>query len=177
MDKFTRTLSLLGAGAAFVVAAPALAAPPSTTAVVASPAATARAQIVDPLTLTKTSDLDFGTLVKKTTLGAAETVVIDESGVVTCTTNLLCSGTPTAASFDVAGSADQVVKVYIAASTLTAPGGATLTFTPSSSAVTTSPVLDGSGNASFKVAGSIDVASTTASGIYVGNMDVTVDYN
>ncbi|MEO7786557.1 MAG: DUF4402 domain-containing protein [Sphingomicrobium sp.] len=171
MDKFFRFAALAAATAAFT--APAGAAP--TAPVAAATPATATAQIVDPLTLTKTSDLNFGTLVKSSMTGP-NLVSISEAGLVTCPGELLCGGTTNAAAFDVVGSPAQIVKVYVASSTLTNPGGSTLTFTPT--AASSSPLtLSVAGAASFKVGGSITVVPTTAPGIYVGNMDVTVDYN
>lgn len=174
MDKFTRTMALLGATAALVTAAPAFAAVGSTTAKAASVPATAKAQIVDPLTLTKSADLDFGTIVKKATLGTtAETIVISTAGTVTCSGNTLCSGLTTAAAFNVTGSADQIVKVYVAASNLSS-GANQIVFTPTAVPAIT---LNSTGDGSFKVGGSIPVSSATPSGVYLGNMDVTVDYN
>ena len=171
MNRFLRTAALIAVTAAF--AAPASAA--STAPVAATTPATATAQIVDPLTLTKTSDLNFGTLIKNG-ITVSHDVVIGESGVVACTAELLCGGTTKAAAFKVAGSGNQVVKVYVAPSTLTSSGGATLTFTPA--AASASPLtLDSSGAGSFKVGGKITIDLTTASGVYVGDMDVRVDYN
>jgi hypothetical protein len=174
MDNFTRTLALLGAATALVTAAPAFAAAGSSTAVGAGTPATARAQIVDPLTLTKTSDLDFGTIVKKSGLGTtAETIVISSIGVVTCTTNTLCSGVTTSAGFNVTGSSSQLVKIYVSPSNLSS-GTNQIVFTPTA----VNPItLDTSGAGTFKVGGSIPVSSATVSGVYIGNMDVTVDYN
>ncbi|WP_347717124.1 DUF4402 domain-containing protein [Sphingomonas sp.] len=170
MTRFARTLTMLAASAAF--AAPAYAA---TAPVGAAVPATATAQIVDPLTLTKTSDLNFGTLIRNGMV-VTQTVNISEAGVVACTSQLLCGGTTSAANFDVAGSANQVVKVYVAPTTITGPGAATLLFTPA--AASASPLtLSGTGAASFAVGGSIAVAPTTPAGVYSGNMDVTVDYN
>jgi hypothetical protein len=171
MNRFLRTAALIAVTAAF--AAPASAA--STAPVAATTPATATAQIVDPLKLTKTSDLNFGTLIKNS-MTAPKVVAIDESGVVTCTAELLCGGTTTAANFDVAGSAGQLVKVYIAPTNLKNPGGAILVFTPASSAVASALTLT-NGAASFAVGGSITVDPLTPVGIYSGDMDVTVDYN
>lgn len=171
MDKLLRIAALVAVTAAF--AAPASAAPP--VPVAAADPATATAQIVEPLTLTKSSDLSFGTLIKNS-MTVANTVSISEAGLVTCAAELLCGGVTTAAAFDVEGSPDQTVKVYVATSLLTAPGGATLTFTPT--AASASPLmLDTNGDASFAVGGSITVLPATPTGIYVGDMDVTVDYN
>jgi hypothetical protein len=121
MTRFARTLTILAASAAF--AAPAYAA---TAPVGAAVPATATAQIVDPLTLTKTSDLNFGTLIRNGMV-VTQTVNISEAGVVACTSQLLCGGTTSAANFNVAGSANQVVKVYVAPTTITGPGAATYT--------------------------------------------------
>jgi len=152
MDKFLRSMALVAVTAAF--AAPVSAAP--TAPVGAATPATATAQIVG--------------------MTGSHTVSIDEAGVVACTAELLCGGTTTAANFDVAGSADQIVKVYVAPTTLTNAGGATLAFSPT--AASASPLkLDNAGLASFAVGGSITVAPSTASGIYLGDMDVTIDYN
>ena len=171
MDRFTRSFSLLAAASAF--ASPALAA--STAPVSAATPATATAQIVDPLTLTKTQDLNFGTLIKNS-MTVLNTVTIGETGVVSCGTELLCGGTTSAAAFDVVGSPAQQVKVYVATSLMTNPGGATLLFTPT--AASASPLmLSAAGAGAFKVGGSIGVLPVTPSGLYVGNMNVTVDYN
>jgi len=81
---------------------------------------------------------------------------------------LLCGGTTKSAKFDVAGSANQIVKVYVAPTTMNGPGGATLAFTPTNAS--TSPLtLSNAGAASFAIGGSITVAPTTASSIYSGN--------
>ncbi|MEO6247923.1 MAG: DUF4402 domain-containing protein [Sphingomicrobium sp.] len=168
----TKFLPIIALTAAF--AAPASAA--TTAPVGAATPATATAQIVDPLSLTKTQDLSFGTLIKMTGMAASHVVSIDEADAVTCTAELLCGGTTKSAKFDVAGSANQLVKVYVAPTTMFGPGSAILAFTPS--AASTSPLtLSGTGGASFAIGGSITVAPTTASGVYVGDMDVTVDYN
>ncbi len=173
MDKFTRLSALAAMTAAF--AGPAFAAPVTTAPVAAATPATATAQIVDPLTLTKRADLNFGTLIKNL-MTATRTVTIKEDGTIICSSELLCGGTTSSAAFDVLGSANQVVKVYVASSTLNGPGIATLLFSPT--AASASPLtLSSTGTGSFKVGGSIDVTPTTTAGIYSGNMDVTVDYN
>jgi hypothetical protein len=172
MTKSLRSMALVAVTAAF--AAPANAA--TTAPVGASTPATATAQIVDPLSLTKSQDLNFGTLIKVSGMTASHVVTIDEADTVTCTAELLCGGTTKSAKFDVAGSANQIVKVYVAPTTMNGPGGATLAFTPTNAS--TSPLtLSNAGAASFAIGGSITVAPTTASSIYSGNMNVTVDYN
>lgn len=171
MTNFARSLTTATVLAAAFAASPALAATGAATP------ATATAQVVKPLLLSAKQNLDFGTIVVSTT-SVTGTVTMTTAGVVTCTTGLTCSGSPKPAIFNVQGSNNQVVKMYSAASTLTAPGGATLTFTPtlpSGSQLTL--VNSGAPGSDFNVGGSIAIAANQADGIYSGNINVTVDYN
>jgi len=168
---------LLVAGATMLFASPALAGPGSTTAATAN--AKLRAQIVEPLTLTKKQDLDFGTLVKTPALTAAVTVQLDNSGALVggCPAGLLCSGITTEARFEAFGTLGQNLYVYTPVSAvMTNAAGNTLTFTPNAR---TAPLLlsASTGLNNFGVGGSIDVSSATAPGVYNGAMNVTVDYN
>jgi len=72
MTKSPRSMALVAVTAAF--AAPANAA--TTAPVGASTPATATAQIVDPLSLTKSQDLNFGTLIKVSGMTASHVVTI-----------------------------------------------------------------------------------------------------
>lgn len=167
MDNFRKTL--LVAGAAILFASPAYAASPTAVSATAS----TYAQIVDPLTIINDIPLSFGTLVKTPSLTAtAVTVVLDQSDTVTCPAALLCSGTPTSAKFTVTGTTGQIVQLTTVASTMTGPGTATLTFTPTAP----TSIVAASTGASFTFGGSIPVASTTPSGIYTGDVTVTADY-
>ena len=136
--------------------------------------ATATARIYTPLSIAHAEDLDFGVIVLNNTTFAAEVVSVSQAGAVTCGggVNMTCSGTPTAAAYDLAGSADAVV-------TITSPGfnlsnGATnLAFTPNFPGTVT---LDGTGVAQVSLGGSISVAGATPEGVYTGNFAVTADY-
>src|SRR3954465_15190128 len=103
----------------------------STPATAASPSAQAGAQakIYKPLTISKASDLDFGTIVIVGASFAAETVTVDTAGTVACGAggNLTCGGTPKAAKFHLVGSNNADVKVSSPQFDLTGPGTATLT--------------------------------------------------
>jgi hypothetical protein len=169
MNNFARTLT------AFAVATTGFAASPALAATGASTPATASAQVVKPLVLTAKQNLDFGTIVvaSTTTTGTATMTL---AGVVSCTAGLTCSGSPKQAIFNVQGSNNQVVKIYSAATTLTAPGGATLTFTPAIPASVTLTSSGAPGN-DFNVGGSIAIAANQGDGVYTGNVNVTVDYN
>lgn len=169
MDKFSR----------FMLAAScvALANPATAAAVGANPPATASAKIVKPLSLTKSKDLDFGTVVLSSVTGT-NVVAISKAGAVTCGAGgeLVCSGTPTAAAFTVKGTNNIDVKILTAASTLNGPGGATLTFTPTPSTTMNLGATGYTNGVIFSVGGSISVDQNTVDGVYLGNMDVTVDY-
>ena len=169
-------------------------------ALVATPAAAqqatnsdgeARARIVTPLSLTINGNdtLDFGTIVLGT--GGAATVAIDAaSGAVTtggsCGTGAwVCSGAVAdSVNYEVAGTADQDVNVVVdATATMTRVGGTetlSVSLTSDLSDTDADPeldtVLDGSGDASFNVGGSLSVADTTVDGEYAGTFSVTADY-
>jgi len=171
MTNFARLLTAAAAVSA-LAATSATAAP-----VGATTPATAKAQIVKPLTLTAKTNLDFGTIVLQAVVGATS-VAISTTGAITCGTGLLCSGTPVPATYNVAGTNNQVVKMYSAATTLTGSAGGTITFTPILP-VGASVTLTNSGapGNDFNVGGSIAIGTTTLDGVYTGNINVTVDYN
>ncbi|MEP3723109.1 MAG: DUF4402 domain-containing protein, partial [Parasphingorhabdus sp.] len=105
----------------------------------ATASADARANILQQVTVTSDgSDLDFGTIVTGAT---ASSVVISSAGALTCGTGLVCSGTTSAAGFDVTGTTGEIVTVSSDASvTLTGPSDTmTASLTPSASTIT----LDG----------------------------------
>ena len=171
MIKFLTKAALAATVATGLLATPAIAANS------ASAPFTARATIVKPLTLVKASDLDFGTI----TMGAALTssnVVVGRSGgpASSCGTNLTCTGTQTAASFNVTGVALQTLNVSLsplASLVNTADATKTVAFSANPDASVT---LDNLGAGSFDIGGSITVAATTADGDYLGSVDVTVTY-
>jgi len=154
----------------------------STPAAAAAPSAQANAQakIYKPLTISKASDLDFGTIVIVGASFAAETVSVNTAGTVACGAgggNLTCGGTPKAAKFHLVGSNNADVKVSSPQFDLTGPGSVTLTVTPS----TTSQVvnLGAAGNSTgvdVPLGASINVSSATPEGLYTGTWTVTADY-
>lgn len=176
MNKYNKLM--LVAGGAMLFASPALAAPNSASA--KSATANTKAQIVEPLTLTKTGDLDFATIVKtpSMTVGTTYTLTLSDAGVLSgCNAGLLCTGATTAARFKATGTPGQLVYVYTNVSeTMTTPAGATLVFTPNQ-AVPAATLAAGTGDVNFGVGGSISIDKTTAPGTYAGTMLVTADYN
>ena len=171
MTKFARFAAL--AVAVTLVATPSLAVP-----VAATPKAKASAKIVRPLTLTSFQDLNFGTIVVGT-LTAAQTVAVSQAGVLSgCTGALTCSGTVAQARYNVTGTNNMTVNIASTASNLTnttSGGSELLAFTPSAPATVLLTNSGAPGN-NFNVGGSISIAPATVDGLYVGDVEVTVDY-
>jgi spore coat protein U-like protein len=178
MNTFLRLTSL----AATVAALALTAAPAQAQSIVsATPVAKAKVKILKGLTLTSNSDLDFGTVVLSGAgAWAGDTVSVDLTGAQACTANLTCSGTTTAATYNVTGSNNAVVEIAIpAAVTITNLAGDTLSVATSHGlGVASTVTMPNSGNAGvdFEVGGSITLTSTTPDGAYEGDMDVTADY-
>jgi hypothetical protein len=173
MTKFIRLAAL--AAAATLVATPAVAAP-----VFATPKAKASAKIVKPLTLTAQRDLDFGTVVNGLAVGGTRALAVSQGGVLSgCDgTVVVCSGTPTSAEYKVTGTNNMTINVASAASNLTnttSGGSETLSFTPDAPA-TVALGNSGAVGVNFTVGGAITIADTTVGGLYVGDIEVTVDY-
>jgi hypothetical protein len=168
MTKFVRLAALVAAATA--TATPALAAPTT-----ATPVARARVNIVKPLTLAATRDLHFGTII----VTGDDSVSINAAGTVACgaAANVTCDPTGAqSAQFHVTGSSNQLVRITTTGSNLTLSGGtATLAFTPSAPANVTLPNSGASG-ADFNVGGSVAVLASAPEGLYVGDINVTVDY-
>ena len=174
MTNFVRSMTALAVAATAAVAMPAFAAPTAATT-----PATATAQIVKPLVLRATQNLDFGTIVLSAVTGNVN-VAMDTAGTVVCGTGLTCSGSPKPAIFNVQGSNNQVVKIFSATSTLTnnVAGGGSLTFTPTLPAGAQLTLTNsGAPGSNFNVGGSITIGTATLDGVYSGNINVTVDYN
>jgi len=173
MTKFVRLAVL--AAAATLVATPALAAPVS-----ASPKAKASAKIVKPLTLTAQRNLDFGTIVNGLPVGGTRTVTVSNAGVRGgCdATVVVCSGTPTSAQYLVTGTNNMTSNVDTTGSSLTnttSGGSETLAFTPDAD-FTVALGNSGASGVQFTLGGAITISDATVGGLYVGDIEVTVDY-
>lgn len=165
MTKFVRLAAT--AAAATIFAAPALA-----QVVPSNGPAEARATIVKPLTLSRQTHLDFGTI----TVWGDGTVALTQAGVLSCTAaTLACTGPGAPATFQVTGSNNHVVQIN-ASDTTISNGTDSLDFTIDAPATITLPNSGVGNGTTFAVGGSIDVPGTTSAGLYSGNMDVTVQY-
>ena len=173
MTKFVRLAAL--AAAATLAATPAVAAP-----VGATPKAKASARIVKPLTLVAQRDLDFGTIVNGLPTGGTRTVSVSNAGVRGgCdATVVVCSGTPTSAEYKVTGTNNMTINVDTTGSNLTnttSGGSETLAFTPDAD-FTLALGNSGASGVLFTLGGSITSSDATVGGLYVGDIEVTVDY-
>lgn len=176
-SMFIKSLTAAAVLALTAVAAPALAQSASTTG-------SGSITVIRPLTVTKTADLKFGTVVRPAT--GSGTAVISAAGARSVTGGVvgLSSGdAPAAAAFTVAGEGGQSVSVTVPASFSMANGTDTLVVTTSNSLTgsaasqTLSNALGSAGSLAFTVGGSVPVASTTATGAYTGTFTVSAAYN
>lgn len=155
---------------AIFAVAPAVAAP--------SQNATVKANVVKPLVLTWVQDLDLGTILLKPGNWSNATVSLSRTGTFTCTnTNVACSGPVKVARYRVSGSNNQVVRISAPNVTLVNQSDSSkqLTLTVDRPATITLP-NSGQPGLEFALGGSINVSSSTASGVYAGTFNVTVDY-
>jgi hypothetical protein len=140
--------------------------------------ATGNATVVTirPMTLVKTDDLDFGSLIPS---GSAGTVVINASTDVRTTTGgvSVAGGTPAAARFTGTGVLNLAAFITLPTSiTLTRTGGTqtmtvgSITTNGSTTRLFTGAVVD------VRVGGTLSVAANQAAGDYVGTFSVTVVY-
>jgi hypothetical protein len=174
MNKFLRTTALAATfAAAAYTATGATAAPVSATS-----DATATARIIRPLQLTSTQNLDLGTIVLTGAGSYSATVSIDRAGGFDCdggSGNVVCSGTPQEAVYNVTGTQGQDLTIAAGNVTLNGSNGGTLTLTPDFSSTLT---LSNSGTPGddFGVGGAISVTDGTTDGVYTGTFAVTADY-
>ena len=148
----------------------------------------AYARILRQLTINKTADLDFATIVVGS---SASTVQVgrnadDSADSSVCGPNLTCIGTRTTAKFDLQGSNSQTVLIRLPAPTVTlslqnpptgvtGPTSMTSTLQLSTDVVT---LTQGPGavGGSFAVGGILAVNAQQAEGSYKGSFDVEAVY-
>lgn len=174
----TRLMKIvLCAAALFAVSAPAFAQGSATQST------TGTTKIIQPITLTKDTDLAFGSVVKPN--ASSNTVTIDASSGSRALTGggdaALAPSTSGRATYTVGGEGGQTFSISTPATfDMTRAGGSetiTVTLTRSATTGTLSGSLGSAGTATFGVGGSFAVSPTTASGSYSGSFDATVAYN
>jgi hypothetical protein len=143
----------------------------------ATRAAAANSRVIVPITITKTADLNFGSIVPS---AAAGTVVINRvTGVATKTGGVTLIGAlHNAASFQVTGQPSQAYVITVgAAPTLTSVSGPqTMRVTALRLNGARNRAMAVSGTATLTVGGTLAVAANQAFGQYVGSFTVTVAY-
>ena len=145
----------------------------SDTADVTAEILTALSVAVDPADNT----LDFGQIAPG---ASAATIVVAPDGTMTggCPTQVICAGSTNAPSFDIVGNPNALVYVTFTNASETLSNGTDSmtvdTFTTDGGGQLT---LDGSGDGSFTVGGSLAVAASQAAGVYTGTLEVNVAYN
>jgi hypothetical protein len=160
-----------------LAAALALALPSAASAASRTAAATGQATVLSSLSVLKTADLDFGTLV---VTGAGTAAMDPVSGTLSTTGSVTKAGTAAhAATFTGTGSKNSVVHIRIPTTpiTLTRVGG-------SETMSVSTWTLDGAANRkvpptdvfTFAVGATATVAAGQAEGTYVGTFSVTVQY-
>ena len=145
----------------------------------ATATATATAEILQSLTVTADSALDFGQIAANT----GGTVTVHGDSTVSQTGSLIWAGTRAPAGFTVTGSkgASVIVTLPTAASTLYLGGVTTSPNKMTLDSFDVDPVggmqLDATtGKANFNVGGRLTVGSAQAAGVYSGSFVVSVEY-
>lgn len=149
--------------------------------------ADATAEVLDALVLNNDSALDFGTMV----VSGAGTVVLGSDGTLDCSaTDIVCSGTTSVAGFSVEGTANKAVTINLptadvelrhpsyTAGTAAEHSIVLNTFTSSENGGSGPEVtLDGAGDATFNVGGTITLDGNEAAGVFDATFDVSVEYS
>lgn len=142
-----------------------------------SPAATASATLITPLTVAKDYDLSFATVASSGTSG---TVVVDHSNASTVTGGVSkVTGTPSTAQFTVTGEVSKTFTLtYPSTINLSKGSGTDLVVTLSCD--TTSPATLPSSSPYTKViklGGSLAIPANTPSGTYTNTTDLKITVN
>ena len=136
----------------------------------ATASASGRAKTIGAVTVTNTSDLQFGTIAAAP---SPSVVDIATNGTRTCGAGLGCTGSTTAADFAIGGTTGYVTTVSAPASITLTSGTNTMLalLNPTSGLVT---LVAGAG--SFSIGGTLLVGGAQAEGDYTGTFTATVNY-
>jgi hypothetical protein len=145
----------------------------------ATTSASAKANIISPITITKVvaADLNFGDVVPGATAG---TVVVDPAAARTSTggVSLGNGAAVAAAAFTVGGAnnATYVITLPVAPITITGPTS-TMTVSNFTSNPSGTGTIGATGTQALNVGGTLNVGINQAVGAYTGTFNVTVAYN
>jgi hypothetical protein len=157
-----KKIALLGVAAAAMV---------STGANAATVTATAKVEILAPVTLTQTAGLDFGVVAGSAAGG--KVTLTPASDVRACTGGLVCVGAAQRGAFSVVGASGYTLAVTVAPTTTLTGAGAPMGVTLTSSAAT---VLATGLAQTFNVGGVLTVGAAQTAGTYTGTYSVSADY-
>lgn len=136
--------------------------------------------IIQPLTLTKNTDLAFGRVVKPRTGTGTVSIANNSNTVVAGAGAVALSGVTTSrATLTISGEGAQVVSLTIPASFNLTRGASTITVTlsPDLGTTTTMPGTFGTtGTRNLNIGGSLNLPSAQASGAYTGSFTVIAAY-
>lgn len=142
---------------------------------------TATASVFRGITLTKTSDLVFGRIIRPTS--GAGTVVVSPGSARVLTgagSFALATPTPTAAAVSISGEGGQSVTVTVPSSFVLSNGTSAISVTTSatgSGAQALSGTLGSAGSLAVAVGGGFSITAATPTGVYTGNFVISVQYN
>lgn len=156
----------------------------STGAQAATANADARVEILTPVTIVKTSDLDFGLIA---TSGAGTVAVAQSGGAKSCTGAVTCVGTTgVLASFNVTAVTGQTVAVSVGNTSLVGPTGSVAMpaalrlagtgVTVTGAGLNTGTYTSAATAKTITVGGTVTVGATQLAGVYTGAFTLTADY-
>lgn len=146
-----------------------------------SASGTATASVFRAIAISRTTNLQFGTIVRPRS--GSGTVTISAAGIRSVTgtgTVALSAPAPTAATFSVTGEGGQAVTVAVPATITMTSGANSLTVTTlstGSGVQALSSTLGNAGSLAVAVGGSFPITASTPTGAYSGTFSVTVQYN
>jgi hypothetical protein len=145
----------------------------ATPAGAATVSSTTTVNIVRPVSIAKLQDMDFGTLNFAGFTGT-RTISVSRTGVLTCATDIVCSGVPKQARFNVQGTNKLVVLLTYSGGTLS-NGVDSIPFTANGQSSITM-INSGAPGIDLEVGGALTISPTLVGGVYSGTMTVTADY-
>jgi hypothetical protein len=145
----------------------------ATPAGAATVSSTTTVNIVRPVTLAKLQDMDFGTLNFAGFTGT-RTISVSRTGVLTCAADIVCSGVPRHARFNVQGTNKLVVMLTYSGGTLS-NGIDSIPFTANGQSSITM-INSGAPGIDLEVGGALTISPTLVGGVYSGTMTLTADY-
>ncbi len=173
MTKTLRIAAIVATASAVALsAAPASAATPTQQA-------TASATIKKPLTIARKTDLIFGDiLLSGSGSFTNQPVTVSQSGTLTCpATYFTCSGTTSAATYNIAGNKSAPVTISVSPTlTLTNASNDQLVMTVIAPTAPIQLTNSGAPGTDFGIGGTLSLSDTTPDGVYSGTFSVTADY-